>query len=147
MAKISLWRIIVSALVFLAVMFIVNNVGAILTMGYYTDPGYSSVWSKLMMPSAGPPPASFFYYSLSFGLIGSLLFIGTYVLLGSRLPFKSSAKKGAMYGFLVFLAGVLPGYMSLYLLINLPAGLIAWWAVLSLVIYMTGGIIAASINK
>ncbi|MCX6707632.1 MAG: hypothetical protein NT001_05845, partial [Candidatus Woesearchaeota archaeon] len=114
---------------------------------YYKDPDYFSVWSRLMMPNAGPPPASFFYYSLAFSLIGALLFIGVYLMLGRLLPFKSNLKKGAVYGVLVFLAGILPGYMSLYLLVNLPAGLIAWWCVLSLVIYTVGGMIVAGINK
>ncbi len=37
---------------------IVHTLESILTMGYYTDPAYFQVWSKVMMPAAGPPPAS-----------------------------------------------------------------------------------------
>lgn len=126
---------------------IFHTVESILTMGYYLDPAYFQVWSKLMMPVAGPPPASFYIYSIVFALVGWFLFAFAYSKLGAAIKEKTEIRKGLKFGALIFLVAGLPGMLSLYLLINLPAGLIISWMVSSLVLYLAGGIISAKLIR
>jgi len=120
---------------------VVHTIESILTMGYYTDPAYFSVWSKMMMPAAGPPPTSFFIYSSVFALAGWAFFAFAYAKLGSALKGKGYMK-GLKFGAILFLVAGIPCTLMLYLLINLPAGLLASWAFSSLVLYLAGGIVA-----
>ena len=122
-------------------------VEAMCTMNYYIDPAYCSVWSKIMMPNAGPPPASFYYYSLGFAAISWFLFMLVYAIVGPSVPGVDGWQRGAMYGLLVWLVAGLPGALSMILLINLPLGLVVCWAGTGLVLGAVNGAINAAINK
>lgn len=138
-------RMIGAGVLFGIIALIVHWIFAYVGMDYYLDPAYFPVWSKLMMPTAGPPPASFLYYSLTFNIISGILFAFVYTVLGSCVPGKKFIIRGLVYGFLVFLVGAIPGYLATYLLINLPPELIALWAVESLIIYSIGGMVVAKL--
>ncbi|RZN39816.1 MAG: hypothetical protein EFT35_03565 [Methanophagales archaeon ANME-1-THS] len=141
----KLARILGAGVVFGIIALIIHTLFAFVSMDFYGDPAYLPVWSKLMMPTAGPPPASFLYYSLSFNIISGILFALVYTVIGSCVPGERFVSRGLMYGFLIFLVGAIPGYFALYLLINLPTILIALWAVESLLLYLIGGIVVAKL--
>jgi hypothetical protein len=126
--KLSPTRFIGAAVAITVVAYIVNTLGAFATMGYYTDPAYFAVWSKFMMPTAGPPPLEFTAASLIAGFLVALLFVFFYTRV------RQVMKRWTCYGMLVFFVGTLPGFLSMALLINLPIGLIAAWTVLGLII-------------
>lgn len=133
-------RVIVAGVIFALISQLIHALEAILAMGFYTDPTYFNTWSKLMMPSAGPPPLSFFYYSIIFGIITGILLAFAYAIIRRGVP-GAGIKRGLMYGLIVFLVAGVPGSLSLYLLVNLPPMLIAYWALENLVIYLLGGAI------
>ena len=147
MGKISFKKVLVAGVLFAIIAQIIHTLFAFGAMGFYTDQKYFSVWSKLMMPTAGPPPASFMAYSLAFGIIGGILIALGYSVLKKGVPGKTRAMKGLVYGLLVFLVGALPGYLAIILLINLPLMLVFLWAIESLIIDLFGGMIIAWINK
>ncbi len=143
-ARCSFKRAVAVALLLTVVGYVVHTAEALLTMEYYLDPAYFSVWSTIMMPEAGPPPAEFTYLSLLFGFAAALIYVWAYKLVEPGLIEADGwLRKGAYFGVLLFLVGVLPGSLSLYLLINLPAILIAWWALSGFVIALLDGIIIA----
>ena len=146
MVKLSFWRILLAGIVFAVIAQIIHHTGAIVSMPFYTDPQYFSVWSKLMMPTAGLPPPEFAYTSFVFSLIIGILFALVYSVISKCMVGQVVTVKGIFYGFLVFLIAGIPGALSLYLLINLPQTLIAMWAFENLVIYMLGGITTAWIS-
>ncbi|MDD5337467.1 MAG: hypothetical protein PHS02_03200 [Candidatus ainarchaeum sp.] len=131
----------ITAVVMAMIAEVVHTVESILTMGFYTDPAYFQLWSKLMMPAAGPPPLSFFIYSIVFALIGWFFFAYAYAVLGGALKAKG-CMKGLKFGALVFLVAGLSCTLMLYLLINLPMALLASWTVSSLLLYLIGGVVA-----
>lgn len=133
----------IAAVLMTAVAQIEHMIEAVLTMGYYMDPQYFAVWSKVMMPEAGPPPASFYAYSVVFGLISAALFAWAYSRLGSAIREKNPLRKGLAFGAIVFLVAGLPGVLSMYLLLNIPSGLLAIWTVSSLAVYLMWGAIAS----
>ncbi len=145
--KISWPRILAVAILFAIVGEIVMTIGAIADMNYYVDANYFNVWSKIMMPSAGPPPIEFMYIGIIFQLVTGFLFAFVYAVIKGAVPGKGWKNKGLMYGFLVFLVAGIPTTLTLILLINLPLGLLLSWMFQSLVVYLLMGLAAAKIAK
>jgi hypothetical protein len=138
MKRISVARVIGAGVVFAIISQCIHTLGSIATIGFYMDPAYFHVWSKIMMPTEGPPPVSFYYYSIAFGIVTGLFLALVYAIIREGVP-GTGARRGITYGFLVFLLAGLPGSLSLYLLINLPSALIAYWTLENLVTYLIGG--------
>jgi len=143
----DLKRFLFAVILFTVVAQIVHTLGSILAMGYYLDPAYFDVWSKIMMPIAGPPPAKFFFLSIDLGLIASIIYVYAYVILEKSIPGKGWVRNGLNYGALLFLLGTLPGMLSIVLLINLPILLILEWAAEGLVVMLIGGLITAGLMR
>lgn len=99
-----------------------------------------------MMPTCGPPPTEFYYYSIIFAIISGIIFAIIYEMVKKSLPGKKIFKQGLYFGFLLFLMGI-PMSLTMYLLINLPTLLLVYWAISSLVIDLIGGVIIARIIK
>lgn len=142
-----MWRFLGASVIYVIVAQVIHAIFAFASMKYYLMPEYFPVWSRIMMPGEGAPPASFYYYSLGFGLISAMLFVLVYWILKSALPGKTLAKKGLIYGLLIFLVAGIPGYLAMILLINLPLSLIAFWAVESFVIYIINGAIVGKMVR
>jgi hypothetical protein len=140
-------RIVLSGVIFAAISYVIHMLGALLDMGYYLDPNYFRVWSKIMMPTAGPPPMEFTLYSSLFSLIGGILFALVYYYVKDSIKLNGAVKKGLFYGLLVTLVAVIPGYLSLILLINLPLMLVVSWAVQGVIVNLLGGMITAKLIK
>lgn len=147
MNKFSLARFLIAAVVLTIIAQLVHGLDGFFAMDYYTNPANASLWSKIMMPNAGPPPASFFYYSIGFGLIGAIIFTAIYTWLKNSLPGNTLSKKGAAYGLIVFLLAGIPGALSMILILNLPLGLIALWTAEDLMIKLFGAVSVAYILK
>jgi len=143
----ELKKYILAAVLFTLVAMVVHAIGAVVEMPYYTMPEYLPMWSKIMMPETGPPPAVFYVISAGFSLVGSLVYVCTYGILKKSVPGKGYLKKGLSYGAMLFLISGLPGSLSMALLTNLPLPLIADWAAEMLVVFLVGGVITAKIEE
>lgn len=140
-------KIVLAAVVFTIIAQIVHSIGAYMTMDYYLDPNYFAVWSNIMMPTAGPPPAEFYYYSIAFNFITGLIFAFIYTKVKDVIKSKKIWMVGKKYGIGVWLIASVPGALSMHLLINLPAMLIVTWSISSLIVYVLAGIATAKIMK
>jgi len=140
------WKVIAAAIVFMIISQIIHTIEAQLTMDYYTDPTYFPVWSKIMMGEVGLAP-EFMYYSLAFAFITGLLFSGVYTVFEKGVPGKTIAKKGVNYGLLIWLVGGIPSSLVMFLLVNVPVDLIAYWTVSALIINLLAGVAVARIVK
>ena len=140
-------RIIIATIVFAIVSQVVHTVESMLTMDYYMDEAYFQVWSKLMMPTAGPPPTEFYIASITSAVIIALIYAAAYDIIKGSLPGKTTMKKGLQYGIMLFVLVQIPGLLGMYLLINLPVLLLVYWAIGSLAILLIGGIVIAKIVK
>ena len=140
-------KILMVAVGMTAIAQVTHTMESILTLGYYMDPVYFGVWSKIMMPAEGPPPATFYYYSVTFTLVSWAIFGFVYEHLGGAIREKQEIKRGLEFGMLVFLVAGIPTVLTMYLLINLPSGLLATWTFVQLVLYLIGGVVAAKLIK
>jgi uncharacterized membrane protein YeaQ/YmgE (transglycosylase-associated protein family) len=142
----KVWKIIVAGIVFAIIAQIIHTVESMATMNFYQDPAYFAVWSKIMMPTAGPPPTEFYIYSIIFGIIAGIIYAMIYSMINKSIPGKTITNKGLYFGFLLFLVGI-PWSLTMYLLINLPPLLLVAWSITSLVIDLIFGVIAAKLMK
>jgi len=142
----KLVKLAIAGIILAIIAQIIHTVGAILSMSYYTDPANAHLWSKLMMPSAGPPPASFMYMSFLFGFIGMFLFSWVYSVIKKSVPGNSLISKGFTYGIIVTLIALVPGHLAMILLLSLPVNLIIVWAGEGLAINLVNGVILGWIN-
>lgn len=139
-------KIILSAIAYVVIAEVVAILSSYLTMSYYTDPTYFAVWSKIMMPGAGPPPMSFYYYSFTFAFIGGLILGFVYSRIKVIFGNKSVMQKGLRFALGVFLVSGIPLFMNMFLLINLPVGLLASWLIFNgLIVNLFTGIAIAKI--
>jgi len=139
-------RIIGAGIVFAIIAQVMHTIEAFLTMNYYTMPDYFAVWSKVMMPTAGPPPMEFYVISIVFGIITGVIFAAVYSMFKDNVP-GAGTKKGLCYGGILFLVAGIPFGLTMYLLINLPMMLLVWWNIFSLIIYLIGGIVIEKIVR
>jgi len=144
--KLSLFaKIIFAAIAYVVIAELVNIFTASATTSYYIDPNYFSVWSTLMMPSAGPPPVMFFYYSIAFAFITGLIFSFVYSKVGKILHEKDALGKGLRYGLGLFFVAGIPFFLTTLLLINVPFALLVIWLSTNLIVYLLSGISIAKI--
>jgi len=122
------------AVIFLVIATVIHLVESILTMSYYTNPEYFGLWSKLMMPSAGPPPPSFMLVSALVNFIAGFVISVLYQLVKDEMGQKYWTKVWSFAAFAWILATVLFAGTA-FLLFNLPLGLLGAWLVSSAFIY------------
>jgi len=140
-------KLIIAALAYAVISQIIHIADAFLTMNFYLMPQYFSVWSKLMMPTAGSPPPQFYIFSILFALISGVIFAFIYLTMMKVVPGKTQLQKGLAYGVILFLVNGIPGFLSLYLMINLPLVLIIYWLIENLVIFLISGVVFAKLFK
>jgi len=140
-------KLIIAAIAYTIISQIIHIVDAFLTMNFYLMPQYFGVWSKIMMPGEGPPPATFYAFSILFALITGVIFAFIYLTIMKAVPGKTKLQKGLAYGFILFLVNGIPGFLSLYLIVNLPTVLIIYWLIENLVIFLISGVVFAKLFK
>ncbi|MCZ7355355.1 MAG: hypothetical protein O8C66_15230 [Candidatus Methanoperedens sp.] len=140
----NLKQVVLSAIIYTIMAQVINIVGTIFTMSYYTDPANFRLWSRLMMPGNGPPGTEFFVASIAIGFLVGMIFAGAYSFLKGSIPGKGFTK-GINFGLLLYLVSGVPFTLTTYLLLAVPALLLLDWAVSSLVIYLIIGAAFAKI--
>ena len=145
--KIKIKRVLIAGVIVTVIAQIIHSLFAQLDMKYYLMPQYFSVWSRLMMPTAGPPPLSFMVYSLLFTLIGAILMALAYAMVKRGIPGKNRFQKGLVYGLILVLVSGIPFFLTTVLLINVPLVLMISWLLATIIHYFIGGVVIAAIIK
>ena len=139
-------KVLLSGAIYTIIAFAIRQVEAILTMSYYIDPNYFGVWSKLMMPKEGPPPASFMITSLVFTFVSGVSLALIYYYLRSHLPQNLKQRVFYFADLMVatyFIFFTLPAF----LMFNVPAGLLISWFVSGFVILLSASFLFVKIIK
>ena len=142
----QLKQILYSGIAYTIIAFVINEVEAMFTMSYYTNPAYYGIWSKLMMSSAGPPTLTFFIVSILFSLISGIIFAWFYSMVSESIPGKGT-RRGLNYGLALFVVVGIPFTLTIYLLLAVPTMLLIYWAIASLIVYILSGFTFSKIMK
>src|SRR3989344_2420666 len=132
-------KVLLAGVIFAIISQIIHMLEASINMAYYTDPAYFALWSKVMMPGAGAPPAEFFITSMIFGTITALLYAYVYITIRGSIKDGSPWMRGLKFGWLLFLVAGLPMFLMNYLIIAIPFGLNIGWLASSFLSYLIGG--------
>jgi hypothetical protein len=142
--KINWKKVIVAAIAYTIIASVIRQVEVFVTLDYYTNPDYFGLWSKVMMPGKGAPPPGFVVYSLLFAFYGGVVLATLYDLI------KSFLAKGFWQRVLSF-TDVVVGlilvlfYMPVYLLFNIPFGLLVSWFISGVIIIFVSSIVFAKL--
>lgn len=126
-------KVLIAGLIYLIIANIIRQIEAVLTLSYYKMPDYFGVWSNLMMPKAGPPPLKFFLISILFSLIGGITAAVIYEILKENLE-KNYWKRLFNFTFAVSWVYLVFFILPVYLLFNVPFGLLVFWFLSSILI-------------
>lgn len=138
--------VLLGAIAFTILAQVVHTISSALTMGWYTNPAYFGLWSKVMMPAAGPPPMSFFYLSIIFSFIVGMIFALTWDVVKKSLPGKGLCR-GSWYGLLLFFVAGVPTTLNNFLLFNMPMPLLLAWTFLDgLAVFLLAGMAFSKIS-
>ncbi len=144
--ELNIKKVLLASVIFTVLSFIIHQIEVLLTMKYYLMPQYFGVWSKLMMPNAGPPPTSFMITSLVFTFVTGLSVTLIYYYLKDHLP-KETGKRIFYFADLMLATSFVFFTLPSYLLFNLPVGLLVVWFVSNAVILTLGSLVMVKIIK
>jgi hypothetical protein len=96
-------------------------------------PEFFGAWSKVMMPKAGPPPASFMIISLVFTLATGISLSLIYYYLKDHLP-RESKKRIFYFADLMIGTSFVFFTLPVYLMFNVLGGLLISWFISSFII-------------
>lgn len=144
--KISWKKVALFALIFTILSFAIHQIEALLTLNYYMMPQYFGVWSKLMMPSAGPPPLTFMITSLIFNLATGACLALVYYYLKDHLP-KDGKRRVFYFADLMIGTSFVFFTLPVYLMFNVPFGLLISWFISSFIILTASSWILVKIVK
>lgn len=144
--KTNLKKVLLAGLLFLVISFLIRQVEVVFTMKYYLMPEYFGLWSKLMMPGAGPPPPEFMFLSMIFTFLTGAALAAIYDFIKDILPKKYWQRvvtftdmTGGLY--LVF------SIFTMYLLFNIPLGLLVSWFISGFLSILLGTAVFAKLFK
>jgi hypothetical protein len=145
-AKINWLKVILTGVIYTVISMVMQQTGVLFTMKYYTDPQYSGVWSKLMMPSSGPPPPEFMITSLIMTLASGMSIALIYYYLKDMLP-KNAMKRTFLFADLLIATYFIFFTLPVYLLFNVPVGLnVSWFAISFIILTATSAVIVKIIK-
>jgi hypothetical protein len=119
---------------------------ALLTIKYYMMPQYFGLWSKLMMPSAGPPPIEFTITSLVFAFVTGISVALIYYYLRDHLP-PLGFRRAFYFADLLIATSFLFFTLPSYLMFNVPVGILISWFISSFIILTAGSWVLVKIIK
>lgn len=131
--KINWPKVFLCGLIYTIVATIIHQIEAVFTMSYYTMPEFFGVWSKLMMPTAGPPPVSFMVTSVILTFVSGISLALVYYYLRDILP-KDMKRRVLFFADLLIALSFVFFTLPVYLLFNLPLALLISWFISSFVI-------------
>jgi len=131
--EISWKKVFFVSLLFSVISFVIRQIEAILTMDYYKMPEFFGVWSRIMMPKAGPPPVSFMIISLVFTFATGISLALIYYYLKDHLP-RENKKRIFYFADLMIGTSFVFFTLPVYLTFNVPGGLLISWFISSFII-------------
>lgn len=133
-------KVLLVGLLYTIIATVVRQLEVIWTMKYYTQPQYFGVWSKLMMPTAGPPPLEFMVTSMILTFASGMGLAIIYYYLKDYLP-KGFWHRATFFADVLVSTSFIFFTLPVYLLFNVPVALLGWWFVSTFVVLFLASIL------
>lgn len=125
-SKIKWSKVFIVGFIYTLAATLIHQVEAVLNLKYYMMPEYFGVWSKTMMPKAGPPPMDFFIKSTIITFVSGISLALVYYYIRDMLP-KNFRERVLLFADLMIGLQFIFFTLPIYLLINLPMALLISW--------------------
>lgn len=145
-SKIHWGKVLLFSVIFAVISYVIHAIEAMLTIKYYMMPQYSGLWSKLMMPSAGPPPPAFTITSIVFAFVTGISVAMIYYYLRDHLP-PVGFKRAFYFADVLVATSFLFFTLPAYLMFNVPVGILVSWFISGFVILTIGSWILVKMVK
>lgn len=146
MKKLHWNKVFIAGFWYLIIATVLQQIEVMFTMSYYKDPAFAGLWSKLMMPTVGPPPLAFFAISLLFTYATGCTLAAVFEFM---TPLFGKNYWGKVVGFTDITVGLAIVFASfpMYLLLNIPLGLLGWWLVTTWVTMLVSAAAFANVMR
>jgi hypothetical protein len=145
-SKINWLKVIQVGVIYSVFAFVIRQIESFLTMKYYLMPEYFGLWSKLMMSNTGSPPMTFFVRSLVFTFGTGISLTLVYYYIHELLP-KNFRERVFLFADLLIGLQFIFFTLPVYLLFNIPIGLLVSWFISSFIILVFTSYILVKIIK
>lgn len=146
-AKIDWGKTALAALLYTVVTTVVRQVEAVVfTMKYYRMAEYAGVWNTRMMPAGGPPPVAFFLTSIILTLVSGIGLALVYYYVRDMLP-KQPTRRVFFFADLMIGTQFIFFTLPVYLLFNVPFGLLISWFISSFIILVSASYLFVRLLK
>jgi hypothetical protein len=145
-SKINWGKTMFVAVIYTVFATIVHQIEAVASLKYYMDPKFFGLWSKLMMPTAGPPPMSFMITTLILTFVTGISLALVYYYLRDMLP-QGFWKRTFLFADLLIAMSFVFFTLPSYLLFNVPIALLVSWFVSGFVILVAASYTFVKIIK
>jgi hypothetical protein len=145
-SRIHWGKVLLIGLLYTIIATVIRQLEVIWTMRYYTMPQYFGVWSKLMMPTAGPPPFAFMVTSMVLTFASGMALTLIYYYLKEYLP-TGFWRRATFFADVLVSTSLIFFTLPVYLLFNVPAALLGWWFVSTFVVLLATSILIVKIVK
>ena len=143
-SRIRWGKVLLIGLLYTIISGAIRQVELLWTMRYYLMPQYTGVWSKLMMPTAGPPPPEFLITSIILTFACGMGLAVVYFYLKEYLP-KGFWKRSTFFADILVSTSFLFFTLPVFLLFNIPVALLGYWFVSTFVVLLVTSILIVKI--
>jgi hypothetical protein len=144
--KIHWGKVILVGFLFTLVSTVIHNIEAMLMLKYYMMPQYFGVWSKIMMPSAGPPPMQFFVISILMTFTSGVSLAIIYYYLREYLP-KGYFRRVTYFADLMAATSLVFFTLPVFLMFNVPLPLLGSWFISTFITLVAASIIIVKVLR
>jgi uncharacterized membrane protein len=145
-SRIHWGKVFLIALLYTIIATVIRQLEMIWTLKYYMTPQYFGVWSKLMMPSNGPPPFEFMVTSMILTFASGMALTIIYYYLRDYLP-KGFWHRATFFADVLVSTSFIFFTLPVYLLFNVPLALLGYWFVSTFVVLLLTSILIVKIIK
>lgn len=145
-SKIHWGKVFLIAFLYTIIATVIRQLEVVWTMKYYTLPQYFGVWSKSMMPTAGPPPPEFMILSTILTFASGMGITIIYYYLKDYLP-KGFWHRSTFFADILVSTSFIFFTLPVFLLFNVPAALLGYWFVSTFVVLLLTSLLIVRIVK
>jgi len=143
-SKIHWGKVFLTGFLYTIISMVFRQVEMLWTLRYYMMPQYFGVWSRSMMPTAGPPPLEFMVTSMILTYTGGIALAIIYYYLKEYLP-KGFWRRATFFADVLVSTSFIFFTLPVYLLFNLPVALLGYWFVSTFVVLFITSVLIVKI--
>jgi len=144
--KIRWGKVLLSALAYLVISGILQQISLMLTANYFMMPEYFGVWNRMMMPHPGLPPLELTITSLIYAFLSGFALATLFAFIKDSFE-QDYFQRVSGYTIVVILFVWIFTFLPMLMLFNLPFLLVMSWVIVSMLSIFLASMVFAKLLK